>query len=64
MGVLSIVACQGFSRASQCIAGSIFNLGFGALVGAGVDALNGGRSTLYSRPAAGKSAGVNVRLRF
>lgn len=64
MGALSIFACQGVSRGSQCVAGSIINIGLGSLIGAGVDALNGGRSTLYSRPAAGKTAAVNVRVRF
>jgi len=42
-----------------------FNTGFGALVGMGVDAMNGGRTTLYSRAPAAKTARLEVvRLRF
>ena len=44
-----------------------FDRASGALVGAGIDALNGGRSTLYSRPAtmpAGPTASVKLKLKF
>ena len=67
MGGLSLAACQGVSRGSQCATVLLFNTAFGGLTGAGLDALNGGRSTLYSRPAArspGKTADVKFRLRF
>ena len=64
MGGMTMFACQGFSRGSQCLVGMAFNTGFGALVGMGIDALNGGRSTLYSRAPAKKTAGLQVRLRF
>jgi hypothetical protein len=67
LGGLSLAACQGVSGGSQCATVMLFNTAFGGLMGAGLDALNGGRSTLYSRPAAtspGKTAGVGFRLRF
>ncbi|HET7698240.1 MAG TPA: hypothetical protein VFK57_21170 [Vicinamibacterales bacterium] len=67
MGGLSLVACQGATNAGQCGAIVGFNAGFGALIGAGIDALNGGRSAVYSRPPApapGGAAGLQVRLRF
>ena len=67
MGLMTILGCQGFSRGSQCAVGVAFNTGFGALIGMGIDAANGGRSTLYSRPAAAsppKTAGLQMRLRF
>ena len=67
LGGLSFAACQGVSGGGQCATVLLFNTAFGGLMGAGLDALNGGRSTLYSRPAAtspGKTAGVKFRLRF
>ena len=64
MGGMTMFACQGFSRGSQCVVGMAFNTAFGALVGMGIDALNGGRSTLYSRPPAPKTAGLQIKLRF
>lgn len=67
MAGLSILGCQGLSRGSQCAVATAFNTLFGSLVGMGIDAMNGGRSTLYSRPVAtspGKTAGVQFRLRF
>ena len=64
MGGMTILACQGLSRGSQCAVGTAFNTLFGSLVGMGIDAMNGGRSTLYSRPPAAKTAGIGFRLRF
>jgi len=67
LGGLSFAACQGASGGGQCATVLLFNTAFGGLMGAGLDALNGGRSTLYSRPAAtspGKAAGAGFRLRF
>lgn len=64
MGGMTILACQGFTRGGQCIVGMAFNTGFGALIGMGIDAANGGRSTLYRRPPAAKTAGIGFRLRF
>ncbi len=66
MGGMTLLACQGLSRASQCVVGVGFNTGFGALMGMGIDALNGGRSTLYSRPATppARTTAVGFRVRF
>jgi hypothetical protein len=63
MGGLSFFACQGYNSGVQCAVGSVFNLGLGALIGAGVDALNGGRSVIYSRPPR-QQPSVNLRLKF
>ena len=66
MGTLMVLACSSSAPASQCARAVPFQLTLGALIGAGIDALNGGRSTLYSRPRApaGKAANVAIRLRF
>jgi hypothetical protein len=39
------------------------NAGFGALIGAGIDALHKGRSPIYVKPAASGVA-LQLRLRF
>jgi hypothetical protein len=67
LGGLTLLGCQGLSRGSQCAAATLFNATFGALAGMGIDAMNGGRSTIYSRPAAvkaGPEARVQLKLRF
>lgn len=67
MAGLSVIGCQGLARGSQCAVTTAFNTLFGSLIGMGIDAVNGGRSTLYSRPAAtapDKTAGLQMRLRF
>jgi hypothetical protein len=64
MGGMTILACQGFTGGSQCLVGIAFNTGFGALIGMGIDAANGGRSTLYRRAPPAKTAGIGFRLRF
>jgi hypothetical protein len=68
MAGLSLFACQGLdSGGAQCVTAAAVNIAFGGAIGAGIDAMNGGRSTLYSRPAPIKPAtagGVQVRLRF
>src|SRR4051812_34894938 len=67
-GGLMVLECQGLSRGSQCVTGIVLDAGLGALIGAGIHAMNGGRTTLYSRPAAAPrtapGAGVQFRLRF
>jgi hypothetical protein len=40
------------TRAGQCVTGIIVNTGVGALIGAGIDALHKGRTTIYRKPAA------------
>jgi hypothetical protein len=66
MAALTFAACANLT-AGDCARIAPFEIGLGALIGTGIDALNGGRSTLYSRPAAtasGKTARLQLRLRF
>src|SRR4026207_1096042 len=48
MGGLAVLTCAlGYGReAGQCIAGIALNAGLGGLIGAGIDAWNGGRTTI------------------
>lgn len=64
MGGLSLLGCAAASDVGFCTRMSLFNVGFGALIGAGVDALNGGRSTLYEKAAPAKTAGVAFKLKW
>jgi hypothetical protein len=71
MGSLTALGCAiGEGRGSQCATALVFNTGIGALMGAGVDALHKGRTTIYSKPAPSPrpaaSAGPRVlfKLRF
>ena len=67
LGGLMALFCGEAGGGGQCVTGVAVDAGIGALIGAGIDALNGGRSTLYSRPAAaaaGTSAGVKFKLKF
>jgi hypothetical protein len=65
MAGLSLFGCQGTTSAGQCSAFVLANVGVGALMGVGVDALIPGRSTLYSKPATpGRGAGLQLKLRF
>ena len=52
MGGLAALGCAlGYGRTSQCVTGLVFNSAVGGLIGAGIDAWNGGRTTIYSKPA-------------
>jgi hypothetical protein len=71
MGGLTGIGCAAVQRTSQCATALVFNTAFGGLVGAGIDAWNGGRTTIYSKPSAGAQppapgprAGVQFRIRF
>ena len=67
MGGLVLAACTNLS-AGECARVAPFEIALGALIGTGIDALNGGRSVIYSRPAAvsapGATAGLRFKLRF
>lgn len=64
MAGLAALGC-GFSDASAfCLRAALFNTAFGALMGAGIDALNGGRSTLYKKESPPKSVGVSFKMRW
>jgi hypothetical protein len=65
-------ALVGVRDGTQFAAGTFFNALFGALAGAGIDALHKGRTTIYSKPAgmalsvapAGKGARLQLALKF
>lgn len=63
MAGLTAIGCAEIQAASQCAAGMVFNVGFGALLGAGIDALHKGRTPIYVK-ADRSGAGFGVRLRF
>jgi hypothetical protein len=72
-GGLTALACfQALGTSGVCVTSTIFYTGIGALVGAGVDALHKGRTTIYSKPAAvalavapaGKGATARLTVRW
>lgn len=73
MGGLSALGCsQTVASGAVCVTTAILYTGFGALMGAGIDALHRGRTTIYSKPAAvalavapaGKGARLQVTWQF
>jgi hypothetical protein len=71
MGGLTVLGCgQALGCSAVCVTSSIVYTGVGALVGAGIDALHKGRTTIYSKPAAvslavapaGKGARAQLKL--
>ena len=48
-GWCAIICGQGLSDGGQVVAASLANAGFGALLGAGIDALHQGRTTIFRR---------------
>ena len=71
LGGLTTISCALQSgSAGQCATAVVLNTALGGVIGAGIDAANGGRTTIYSKPAAptaaapGPRAGVQFRLRF
>ena len=53
-GMAVLTCATGFAdEPNHCATGIIFNTLFGTLAGAGIDALHKGRTTIYSKPAAG-----------
>jgi hypothetical protein len=69
-GWCAIVCGQALGGGGQYGFAVVTNAGFGALIGAGIDALHKGRTTIYSKPAAvavapaGRGARVQFKLRF
>ena len=62
---LTAAGCAGLrGGGGYCARAAVFNTAFGAMIGVGIDALNGGRSTLYKRAAPGKGAGVAFKLKW
>lgn len=64
MGGLTAIGCAATGEVAYCARAAAFNLGFGALLGAGIDAMNSGRSTLYKRTAPAKTANVAFKVRW
>jgi hypothetical protein len=64
MGGLAALTCAGYANdARECVTGVVIDTGFGALIGAGIDALHKGRSPIYIK--AGKSASaLQVKLKW
>jgi hypothetical protein len=63
-GGLAALGCAAAAGGAYCITPVAINIGLGALVGAGVDAMNGGRSTLYSKGPRAPAASLQFKLRF
>ena len=60
LGGLVLASCAGWSG-GQCVAAAAVDAGLGALVGAGVDAMNGGRTAIYKRAAVSPAPRADVR---
>ena len=61
-GGLAALGCtQALGSSRLCVTATIFYVGIGALMGAGVDALHKGRTTIYSKPAAVALAVAPIR---
>ena len=64
-GGLVALTCGGFEGdASACLAATIIDGGFGALIGAGIDALHKGRTPIYVKPAGKSGSALQVKIRF
>jgi len=74
LGGLVGATCASWGGGGECVAAALVDGGLGALVGAGIDALNPGRTAIYSRPAPtaaskngsgdGKKASIGFKIRF
>jgi hypothetical protein len=65
MAGLTLLGCAGLGDGGgYCVRAAAINTAFGAVLGVGIDALNGGRSTLYKKEAPAKSMGVSFKMRW
>lgn len=64
MAGLTLLACGVSDGGSYCVRAVAINTVFGATIGAGIDAMNGGRSTLYKREAPAKSMSVSFKRKW
>jgi hypothetical protein len=62
-GWCALICGQGLAESGSVPVVVAVNAGFGALIGAGIDALHRGRSPIYVKPAA-SGAALQLRLRF
>jgi hypothetical protein len=63
-GGLVGLACAGAEIGGGCVAATIIDAGFGALVGAGIDALHKGRTPIYIKSAGKSGSALQVKIRF
>ena len=74
MAGITTLSCLSWGAEAECIPMVLVETGLGALIGAGIDALNSGRTAIYVRPGPGvvksasgsngKSAAIGFRVRF
>lgn len=65
MAGLTLLGCAGIgNEGGFCARAVALNTVFGAVLGVGIDAMNGGRSTLYKREAPAKSMSVAFKMRW
>ena len=65
MAGLTLLGCAGLGDGGgYCARAAVMNTLFGAVIGVGIDALNGGRSTLYKKAAPAKTVGVAFKLKW
>lgn len=73
MAGITALSCASWGAEAECIPMVLVESGLGALIGAGIDALNAGRTAIYIRPGTGvargvggngKSAAIGFRVRF
>ncbi len=74
MAGVTALSCASWGAGAECIPMAAVEAGLGALIGAGIDALNSGRTAIYIRPGSplpkgasavnGRSAAIGFRLRF
>ena len=65
MAGLTLLGCAGLADGGgYCVRAAAINTVFGAVLGVGLDAMNGGRSTLYKKAAPAKTASVGFRVRW
>ena len=65
MAGLTLIGCAGLGDGGgYCVRAAAINTLFGAVMGVGFDAMNGGRSTLYKKAPPAKSAAVGFRMRW
>jgi hypothetical protein len=64
MGGLGLLTCAEYHNGGACAVGVTLNTILGGFIGAGIDAMNPGRTTIYSKPAAPAATGPAARVQF
>jgi hypothetical protein len=63
-GYCAFICGQGVSDTGELVKAVVVNIGVGAAIGAGFDAMHKGRVPLYVKPSGKAGAALQVRLRF